>query len=214
MASIQDSSHRSFKSWKWKELLRHSTISGGAKTWGKRLPCRPSTAADLLLGGDAAEKGAAKGSKPNESKEEADKRVAKLQKELAQWFDKLNYTEKVKIHIARAFIMNPEIMVMHRPLYHFDEGSGKKMLELINAHHKNRGMCMPLTTMGRRRPRTVFITTDETQDWQEANSDVVEARPQEENDDGAQAQVVSAERKWAYALLETPRRKRQGQKCL
>merc|ERR1719277_787326 len=81
------------------------------------------------------------------------KREAKLKKELAQWFDKLNYTEKVKIHLARAFIMNPEILVMHRPLYHFDEAFGRRMMALIRRHHKNRGLCIPATTMNRRRPR-------------------------------------------------------------
>ena len=34
--------------------------------------------------------------------------------ELSLWFEKLNYTQRAKIHLARAFIMNPEVMVTCR----------------------------------------------------------------------------------------------------
>lgn len=96
---------------------------------------------------------------------------AKVNKDLASWFDKLNYTEKVKIHLARAFIMDPEIMVMHRPLYHFDEVFSRRILSLIKVHNENRGLCAPRATMHRRRPRTVFLTTDA--EWQESGAHIV-----------------------------------------
>jgi len=79
----------------------------------------------------------------------------------------------VKLHLARALIMNPELMVMHRPLYHFDEDIGRKILNLVKIHHKNRGLCMPTTTMGRRRPRTVFMSIDDGHEWQENAADIV-----------------------------------------
>merc|ERR550537_782238 len=69
--------------------------------------------------------------------------------------------------------MNPELMVMHRPLYHFDEVVGKKLLSLIKEHHINRGLCMASTTMGRRRPRTVFMTVDDGHEWQENSADII-----------------------------------------
>jgi ABC-type multidrug transport system fused ATPase/permease subunit len=122
---------------------------------------------DLLLGGDggkSARKGESKG-----GGEGLD--PAKMRKELEAWFEKLNYTDKVKIHLARAFIMNPEVMIMHRPLYHFSDSVAEKVLQLMKQHHKNRGMCMPLTTLGRRRPRTLFYTTDA--DWQDNEADLI-----------------------------------------
>jgi len=125
---------------------------------------------DLLLSG-GGDKPAGKGGMSKEDKKEADKREANKRKELAQWFDKLNYTEKVKLHLARAFIMNAELMVFHRPLYHFNENFGRKVMALVKMHHKNRGMCMPVTTMNRRRPRTVFISVDD--DWEENVADVI-----------------------------------------
>ncbi|CAE7530256.1 ABCB10, partial [Symbiodinium natans] len=36
------------------------------------------------------------------------------------WMGSITYTEKVKLHLARAFIMNPEVMVLQRPLHHYD----------------------------------------------------------------------------------------------
>lgn len=32
------------------------------------------------------------------------------------WHESLTYSEKVKIHLARALIMNPEVLVLQRPL--------------------------------------------------------------------------------------------------
>ena len=32
------------------------------------------------------------------------------------WQDSLTYSEKVKLHLARALIMNPEVLVLQRPL--------------------------------------------------------------------------------------------------
>merc|ERR1712048_1531997 len=36
------------------------------------------------------------------------------------WIAKLSYGERAKLHLARAFIMNPEVLVLQRPLSHFD----------------------------------------------------------------------------------------------
>jgi ABC-type multidrug transport system fused ATPase/permease subunit len=124
---------------------------------------------DLLLGdGLGAGGGPAKKGDSQQKKTGFD--PGKMRKELATWFENLNYSEKVKIHFARAFIMNPEILVMHRPLYHFSDELGHKVLGMIKEHHSNRGFCQPLTTIGRRRPRTVFMTTDS--DWEDDQCDV------------------------------------------
>jgi len=122
-----------------------------------------------LLGGGKGDTG--KGQSEAQAKREADGRDARKKKELAQWFDKLNYTERAKLHLARAMIMNAELMVMHRPLFHFDGAVGRKMMNLIKQHHKNRGLCMPLTTLNRRRPRTVFLTVEK--EWQENATDII-----------------------------------------
>lgn len=121
---------------------------------------------DLLL----PQEGGGGGGGPKDKKEQ-EKKDATMRKELAQWFDKLNYTEKVKLHLARAFIMNPELMVIHRPLYHFNDTEAQKIMRIVKMHHNNRGMCMPTTTMHRRRPRTVFMSCDN--EWEENVADII-----------------------------------------
>jgi len=101
---------------------------------------------------------------------EHSKLVESRQKDLGVWFQKLNYTDKVKIHLARAFIMNPEIMLLHRPLLHFSDETSRLVLTLILEHLNSRGLCLP-TEGPRRRPRTVFYSTDF--DWQASAADVV-----------------------------------------
>ena len=49
------------------------------------------------------------------------------------WLESLTYTEKVKLHLARALLMNPEVMVLHRPLHHYDADTAKMVLGLLKA---------------------------------------------------------------------------------
>merc|ERR1711924_581334 len=70
------------------------------------------------------------------------------------------YTERVKIHLARAFIMNPEVMALQRPLYHFAKNTAEEMLKLIKKYVDNRGLCLPEDTVHKRCPRTVFFSPE------------------------------------------------------
>merc|ERR1712151_371802 len=80
--------------------------------------------------------------------------------ETQRWHLKLSYTEQVKIHLARALIMNPEVMVLQRPLHHFDSDKQQEILDVIKDHRDNRGVGMDPSTRGQRRPRTVFYTSE------------------------------------------------------
>merc|ERR1712139_707846 len=96
--------------------------------------------------------------------------------------DKLRATQKAHIHLARAFIMNPEVMVLHRPFMYFPKSHGRDskkglftghasanqvpqlayehLMDAIVEHRDNRGFKMPQETFLDRRPRTVFYTPD------------------------------------------------------
>lgn len=76
------------------------------------------------------------------------------------WQDKLSYTEKVKLHLARALIMNPEVMVLQRPLHHFDADTGMRIFHLLKHHTHNRGLLLPESSSRRRRPRTCFFAPE------------------------------------------------------
>lgn len=76
------------------------------------------------------------------------------------WHAEMNHTELAKIHLARAFIINPEIMILHKPLLHFSPESRRKVASIIGEQVKNRGICVPESSRARRRPRTVFMSTE------------------------------------------------------
>jgi len=76
------------------------------------------------------------------------------------WQGKISYSEKAKLHIARALIMNPEVMVLQRPLAHFNDYQEDCVLQLIHEHVHNRGVGLPPESLHMRRPRTVFISVE------------------------------------------------------
>merc|ERR1712224_1050995 len=72
-----------------------------------------------------------------------------------------SYTEKAKLHLARAFLMNPEVMVLERPLMHFNPDWGVSMiLDLFRTHVCNRGVGMPEALRNSLRPRTLFYAAE------------------------------------------------------
>jgi ABC-type multidrug transport system fused ATPase/permease subunit len=88
----------------------------------------------------------------------------------AQWIKRLSRSEQAKVHLARAFIMNPEVMVCQHPFKHLD-GNGEHdiLFDMMRSHIDSRGIVMPAQTTGRRRPRTVFFTSDEDEYVQQAD---------------------------------------------
>lgn len=74
------------------------------------------------------------------------------------WGKKLNYVEVAKIHLARALIMNPEVLILQRPLIHFDDEEAKRVRGVLWNHIRNRGLGLPTETAARRRPRTLFFS--------------------------------------------------------
>lgn len=85
------------------------------------------------------------------------------------WLTQLTYTERVKIHLARALIMNPEVLVLQRPLHHYDTATRMAVLDVLKLNVSNRGVGMPQATASRRRPRTVFFTPEAVEEAEEAD---------------------------------------------
>ena len=82
----------------------------------------------------------------------------------SKWQHRLTDSEITKLHLARAFIMNPEVMVLHRPFMYYPKNSldhaYAHIMEAIIEHRDNRGYKMPHESVSERRPRTVFYTAD------------------------------------------------------
>lgn len=86
------------------------------------------------------------------------------------WLNKLTYTQRAKIHLARALLMNPEVMILQRPLLHFNTTEQRNFMQLLRWHVANRGLGLPAKSAPRRRPRTVFFSTEAA--WQADFADV------------------------------------------
>mmetsp|Transcript_84762 Transcript_84762/g.213881 ORF Transcript_84762/g.213881 Transcript_84762/m.213881 type:complete len:372 (-) Transcript_84762:128-1243(-) len=77
------------------------------------------------------------------------------------WQDTFSYSELALVHLARAFVMSPEVTVFQRPLAHFSSFETRSLvLNLIRDLSNNRGVRLPPETVHRRRPRTVFFTPE------------------------------------------------------
>lgn len=69
----------------------------------------------------------------------------------------LSQSDTARLNLARAFIANPEVMVIHKPLLHFAEHEKQKILGLFRTHIEDRGLeCRDPIEW--RRPRTVVFT--------------------------------------------------------
>jgi len=88
-----------------------------------------------------------------------------------KWQHRLTDSECAKIHLARAFIMNPEILILNRPFRRFAEGQGerKRLMEAIRSHIRTRGLALDSKSIARRRPRTVFFTAETLSQAEEAD---------------------------------------------
>eukprot|EP00933_Yihiella_yeosuensis_P030207 TRINITY_DN23859_c0_g2_i1.p1 TRINITY_DN23859_c0_g2~~TRINITY_DN23859_c0_g2_i1.p1 ORF type:complete len:341 (+),score=30.72 TRINITY_DN23859_c0_g2_i1:140-1024(+) len=86
-----------------------------------------------------------------------------------EWISKLTYTDMVRISLARALIMNPEVLVLHRPFHHYDAETANYVLQVIKQHHRNRGLCMSEREAVNRRPRTTFLIPESVDQAKQAD---------------------------------------------
>jgi len=90
---------------------------------------------------------------------------------MGRWQEKLAYAEKAKLHLARAMIVNPEVLVLQRPLVHYDDAASLAVMGVIREYVSNRGLCLPAHLVSRRRPRTCFFSPSTK--GQAAQADVI-----------------------------------------
>jgi len=68
-----------------------------------------------------------------------------------------------RLGLARAFAMNPEVMVVHRPTGVFNDADVVTINNLLREHVDSRGLELPPWKEAMRRPRTVFISAQSMQ---------------------------------------------------
>jgi ABC-type multidrug transport system fused ATPase/permease subunit len=72
----------------------------------------------------------------------------------------LSNSQRRKLHLARAFVANPEFMVLDRPANAFDLLTQEIILDLIKDHVKGKGLYMDQENAHFRRPRTLAFSSD------------------------------------------------------
>jgi len=74
----------------------------------------------------------------------------------------LSNTEAKRIHLARAFITNPHVLVTHRPFDEIDDADVNKYLDTLREFVDHRGLEMGEIVMQNFRPRTCFFSGGST----------------------------------------------------
>lgn len=74
------------------------------------------------------------------------------------WAQRLSHTDFARLNLARALVMNPECLVIHKPDMVFNANECVNILKLLQAHVDERGIELPEHGRKFRRPRTVFMT--------------------------------------------------------
>eukprot|EP00931_Biecheleriopsis_adriatica_P064469 TRINITY_DN39244_c0_g1_i1.p1 TRINITY_DN39244_c0_g1~~TRINITY_DN39244_c0_g1_i1.p1 ORF type:complete len:897 (+),score=130.49 TRINITY_DN39244_c0_g1_i1:40-2691(+) len=91
---------------------------------------------------------------------EGSARAERIAESLDSWQDALSYQECAKLHIARALVTNPEILVLEKPLLNFDSEEADIVMQAVSDHVRDRGLCLDPAGKNERRPRTCFYSAE------------------------------------------------------
>lgn len=84
----------------------------------------------------------------------------RAREEELKWMTRLSATEHSLIHLARALIVNPEVLIAHRPMIRFNESTRNNVMEVLADFVESRGIESGTVPLLLRRPRTCFYTSD------------------------------------------------------
>lgn len=76
------------------------------------------------------------------------------------WGEILSQTQCFLLNLARAFIANPEMLVIHKPTNFFDDKIAANTWDCLRDFVNNKGLCMDPNKIAFRRPRTCIMTTE------------------------------------------------------
>merc|ERR1712100_706805 len=85
------------------------------------------------------------------------------------WSHSLSASELSKISLVRGLILNPEVLIMHRPTTGFDKVGRHGLMQQFVEHVRNRGIFMPRAGVSSRRPRTVFYSSATEEEFEYAD---------------------------------------------
>lgn len=97
-----------------------------------------------------------------ESESEASEDDAPVEDEYSEenWQEALTYTDRAKVHLARSLIVDPELLVLQRPLYHYHAHTAHSIISVFKEFTTQKGYKLPNEDFHMRRPRTLFFTPE------------------------------------------------------
>lgn len=78
---------------------------------------------------------------------------------MRDWTKCFSMTQRHLLNLARALIVNPNLLCMHRPLNVFGDPAARRILKVFKNHINNRGLRCDSESRHRRRPRTIILTS-------------------------------------------------------
>lgn len=117
------------------------------------------------------------------------------------WEKTLTQSEKVKLHIARALVSNPEVMIIERTLQGLNTKCATGVINILRRHMDEKGLCLPKEDHVHRRPRTVIFSTELSDHAAQADT-VLELDPA--NQSIVQTSKAGARRQFMQGCLPIP----------
>jgi ABC-type multidrug transport system fused ATPase/permease subunit len=90
------------------------------------------------------------------------------------WYEALSQSELLKMHITRALVLNPEVILLHRPVDEMEADHAARILDVLRKQVDHRGLFTSPEDRASARPRTVFFTSGEDRERAESAADVAD----------------------------------------
>lgn len=74
------------------------------------------------------------------------------------WMDKLSRSEQKRFQLARAFVYDPDVLIIHKPVDDLDGDLKNTVLGLMREFVDKRGLELPAESLQKRRPHTVIFS--------------------------------------------------------
>jgi len=84
--------------------------------------------------------------------------IGAIDGQIDSWQRQLSFTDTLLVHLARAFIYSPEVMVMNRPVQSLSDPCARRVRDMIREFVNHRGVELPASDFSMRRKRTAFVS--------------------------------------------------------
>lgn len=74
------------------------------------------------------------------------------------WASCLSSSDSMLVSIARALVMNPDVLIMHKPALFLDQAKGDNIYDVLKKHVRERGLDQDKAKFHFRRPRTCIVS--------------------------------------------------------